>query len=145
MIGEFKKFLLRGNILDLAIGVIIGTAFGKVVSSFVADVLMPPIGMLVGKVDFTNLYLNLSGGDYPSLVEAKKAGAATLNYGLFLGATIDFLITAAAIFLFFKLATRLTTLALKPAQAAASTKACPECCSGVPIAAKRCMYCTSAL
>lgn len=107
MLKEFREFISRGNVLDLAVGIIIGGAFGKIVSSFVADVLMPPIGMLLGKMDFSNLYLSLSGETYASLAEAKKAGAATLNYGLFLNAVIDFVIVGFAIFLLVKAANRM--------------------------------------
>jgi len=99
MLKEFKEFAMRGNVLDMAVGVVIGAAFGKIVTSFVNDLLMPPIGLLLGKVDFSDLYLNLSGGAYPSLAAAKEAGAATLNYGLFLNTVIDFAIVAFAIFL----------------------------------------------
>ena len=99
MLKEFKEFAMRGNVIDMAVGVIIGAAFGKIVTSFTADVMMPPIGLLLGKVDFSNLFLNLSGGAYPSLAEAKKAGAATINYGLFLNNIIDFLIVAFVLFM----------------------------------------------
>jgi large conductance mechanosensitive channel len=99
MFKEFKEFAIKGNVMDLAIGVILGGAFGKIVSSFVADVLMPPIGLLLGKVDFSNLFISLSGNSYASLADAKKAGAATLNYGLFINQVIDFTIVAFAIFL----------------------------------------------
>ncbi len=99
MFQEFKKFILRGNVLDLAIAVVIGGAFGKIITSFVNDILMPPIGLLLGNVDFSNLYINLSGGEYASLAEAQAAGAATINYGVFINTVIDFLIIAFAIFL----------------------------------------------
>ena len=102
MIKEFKEFVMKGNVLDMAVGIIIGAAFGKVVTSFVSDVLMPPIGLLLGKVDFSNLFINMSGKTFESLAEAKKAGAATLNYGLFLNTTIDFLIVGFAVFLMVK-------------------------------------------
>jgi large conductance mechanosensitive channel len=102
MLKEFKEFAMRGNVLDLAVGVVIGAAFGKIVTSFVNDVLMPPIGRLMGKVDFSDLYINMSGQEYPSLAAAKAAGAATLNYGSFLNTVIDFLIVAFAIFLLIK-------------------------------------------
>jgi len=107
MLKEFKEFAMRGNVLDMAVGVVIGAAFGKIVTSFVADVLMPPIGLLLGKVDFSDLYVNLSGTDYPSLAAARAAGAATLNYGTFLNTVIDFLIVAFAIFLLIKQVNRL--------------------------------------
>jgi large conductance mechanosensitive channel len=102
MLQEFKAFAMRGNVLDMAVGIIIGGAFGKIVASFVEDVLMPPIGLLLGKVDFSNLFINLSGRDFPSLEAAKAAGAATLNYGMFLNTVINFLIVAFAIFLLIK-------------------------------------------
>ena len=107
MLKEFKEFAMRGNVLDMAVGVVIGAAFGKIVTSFVADVLMPPIGLLLGKVDFSDLYVNLSGTDYPSLAAARAAGAATLNYGVFLNTVIDFVIVAFAIFLLIKQVNRL--------------------------------------
>jgi large conductance mechanosensitive channel len=142
MINEFKKFALRGNVMDLAIAVILGGAFGKIVSSFVADIMMPPIGLLLGKVDFSNLYLSLSGEHYASLEEAKKAGAATLNIGVFLNQVIDFLIVAFAIFLVVNLLNK-----LKRAEevAAPATKECPFCLSQVPAGASRCPQCTSDL
>ena len=142
MFREFKTFIMRGNVIDLAVGIIIGGAFGKIITSFVGDVLMPPIGLLLGKVDFSSLFLNLSGTSYPTLAEAKKAGAATLNYGLFINTVIDFLIVAFAIFLVVKQYNRLQ----KPAPAAApTTKDCPQCCTAIPLAAKRCPSCTSTL
>jgi large conductance mechanosensitive channel len=107
MLREFREFAMRGNVLDMAIGVIIGAAFGKIVTSFVNDVLMPPIGLLLGKVDFSDLYLSLSGGEFPSLAAAKAAGAATLNYGVFLNTVVDFLIVSFAIFLLIRQVNRL--------------------------------------
>ena len=107
MLDEFKKFILRGNVVDLAVGIVIGAAFGKIVSSLVTDVLMPSIGMLVGNVDFSGLFVNLSGNSYPTLAAAKEAGAATLNYGLFINAVVDFVIISAAIFVVVKLVNRL--------------------------------------
>jgi large conductance mechanosensitive channel len=108
MLKEFKEFAMRGNVLDMAVGIIIGAAFGKIVSSLVEDILMPPIGLLLGKVDFSSLFLNLSGQSYPSLETAKAAGAATLNYGIFINAIINFLIVAFAIFLLIKQVNRFT-------------------------------------
>jgi large conductance mechanosensitive channel len=142
MIKEFKEFAMRGNVMDLAIGVILGGAFGKIVSSFVADILMPPIGLVLGKVDFSNLYLNLDGGSFASLAEAKKAGAATLNYGFFLNQVIDFTIVAFAIFLVIKALNR-----MKTAEAAvpATVKDCRFCLSSIPLGATRCPHCTSEL
>ena len=143
MLQEFKKFALQGNVLDMAIGIIIGAAFGKIVSSLVADVLMPPIGLLVGKIDFSSLFLNLSGQDYASLAAAKAAGAPTINYGIFLNNILDFLIVAFVIFLLVKQVNRLKA---KEAPAAApGTRDCPRCLSPVPLKASRCAHCTSDL
>jgi large conductance mechanosensitive channel len=142
MLSEFKKFALRGNVMDLAIAVILGGAFGKIVSSFVADIMMPPIGLLLGKVDFSNLYLNLSSASFVSLEEAKKAGAPTLNYGLFFNQVIDFVIVAFAIFIVVNLLNK-----LKRAEevTAPATKDCPFCLSANPVGATRCGHCTSDL
>jgi large conductance mechanosensitive channel len=140
MLKEFKEFAMRGSVLDLAIGIIIGGAFGKIVSSFVADVVMPPIGLALGKVDFSSLYINLSGQSYPSLSEAKKAGAATINYGIFLNTVIDFLIVAFVIFLVVKMVNKMKREA--PA-GSPSTKSCPLCLSQIPLAARKCAFCTS--
>ena len=142
MLKEFKEFAMKGNVLDMAVGIIIGGAFGKIITSFVGDVLMPPIGLLLGKVDFSSLYLNLSGKTYESLSEAKKAGAATLNYGIFLNTVLDFLIVAFVIFLLVKQVNRLRAPA---APAALSTKDCPYCASAIAIKASRCPNCTSQL
>ena len=142
MFKEFKEFAMRGNVLDMAIGIIIGAAFGKIVSSFVADVLMPPIGLLLGKVDFSNLFINLSGQTFPSVEAAKAAGAATLNYGMFLNTVIDFLIVAFAIFLLIKQVNRLMPKK-EEAPPAPSNKECPRCLSQIPIKATRCAHCTS--
>lgn len=142
MFKEFKEFVMRGNVLDMAVGIIIGAAFGKIVSSFVADVLMPPIGLLLGKVDFSNLFINLSGQSFLSVQAAKAAGAATLNYGMFLNTLIDFLIVAFAIFLMIKQVNRFT-VKKEEAPAAPTTKECPHCLSQIPIKATRCAYCTS--
>ena len=144
MLKEFKEFAAKGNVIDLAVGVVIGGAFGKIVSSFVSDVLMPPIGLLLGKVDFSNLFINLSSKPVETLAEAKKAGIPTLNYGIFLNTTIDFLIVAFAIFLVVKQVNRLKS---KPAPASAepTTKDCPQCCSPVPVKAVRCPHCTSSI
>jgi large conductance mechanosensitive channel len=143
MLKEFKEFALRGNVLDLAIGVIIGGAFGKIVSSFVSDVLMPPIGKLLGGVDFSNLFVVLGPGEYATLAAAKEAGAATLNYGSFINTLIDFLIIAFSIFLVVKAVNRAMP---KPAPAAApAMKDCPHCCSSIPAKATRCAHCTSAV
>jgi large conductance mechanosensitive channel len=141
---EFKEFAMRGNVLDMATGIIIGAAFGKIVSTFVSDVLMPPIGLLLGKVDFSNLFLNLSGRPITTLAEAKAAGAATINYGLFLNTLIDFLIVAFAIFLLIRQVNRLKRQP-QPTPAAPPTKDCPYCVSSIAIKASRCPHCTSEL
>jgi large conductance mechanosensitive channel len=143
MLKEFKEFAMKGNVLDMAIGVIIGAAFGKIVTSFVSDVLMPPLGLLLGRMDFSNLFINLSGTSYASLADAKKAGAATLNYGLFLNTVIDFVIVAFVIFLVVKQVNRMRAPA--PAPPAPATKSCPLCTSAIPAAAKRCPQCTADL
>jgi len=142
MLKEFKEFILRGNVLDLAVAVIIGAAFGAIVNSFVQDILKPPIGLLLGRVDFSNLFINLSGTPYTSLADANAAGAATINYGLFLTAIINFLIISLAIFLVVKAANKLQKP--KPAEAP-TTKECPHCCTTIPIKATRCPNCTSEL
>ncbi len=142
MLKEFKEFAMRGNVLDLAVGIIIGAAFGKIVTSFVSDILMPPLGLLLGNIDFSNLFIDLSGRHIATLEEAKKAGAATINYGLFLGAIIDFLIVAFAVFLLVRQVNRLKS---KPEPAAPSTRACTYCLSTIPLKATRCPNCTSQL
>jgi len=142
MFKEFKEFAMKGNVLDMAVGIIIGAAFGKIVTSFVADVLMPPLGLLLGKMDFSNLFVNLSGQDFPSVAAAKTAGAATLNYGIFLNTIIDFIIVAFAIFL---LVRQVNKLKRQPAQAPPNTKDCPFCVSPMPMQATRCPHCTSQL
>lgn len=142
MLKEFKDFALRGNVIDLAVGVIIGGAFGKIITSFVSDILMPPFGLLLGKVDFANLFIDLSGYGYTSLANAKDAGAATLNYGLFINNIIDFVIVAFVIFLFIRTINRMK----KPAPALApTTKPCPHCITDIPLQATRCPHCTSTL
>ena len=142
LLREFREFAIRGNVIDLAIGVVIGAAFGKIVTSFVNDVLMPPLGLLLGRVDFSNLFLNLSSQHYATLAEAKQAGAATLNYGLFINTVIDFAIVAFAIFLLIQQINRLTRRNAAPAPA---TKPCPYCLTAIPLAATRCPSCTSHL
>ncbi|HKB08319.1 MAG TPA: large-conductance mechanosensitive channel protein MscL [Candidatus Polarisedimenticolia bacterium] len=143
MLQEFKKFALQGNVLDMAIGIIIGAAFGKIVSSAVNDILMPPIGLLVGNLDFSSLFLNLSSQPYETLALAKAAGAPTLNYGIFLNNVIDFVIVAMVIFMLVK---QINRLKAKPAPAAApTTRECPRCLSSVPLKASRCAFCTSDL
>lgn len=142
MFKEFRDFVMRGNVLDLAVAVIIGTAFGKIITSLVNDLLMPPVGLLLGGVDFANLFLNLSGTPYASLAEAQAAGAPTVNYGLFLNTVIDFVIVAIVIFL----VVRTTNRMRRPAPAAApATRECPHCLSTIPLKATRCPQCTSEL
>jgi large conductance mechanosensitive channel len=140
MLKEFKEFAMRGNVLDMAVGIIIGAAFGKIVTSFVEDVMMPPLGRLIGHVDFSNLFVNLKEGPHFDTVAAAKAAAMpTLNYGLFINTVINFLIVAFAVFLLLRVVNR---WAKKPA-AAPTTKDCPQCAMSIPIAAKRCGHCTS--
>ncbi len=145
MLKEFKAFIMRGNVIDLAVAVIIGAAFGKIISSLVTDVLMPPIGLVLGKVDFSNLYLNMSGKPFESLAQAKAAGAATINYGLFLNATIDFVIVAFVLFLVIRTANKMQAAMSKAVPAAPATKDCPYCAMAIPVTAKRCGHCTSNL
>jgi len=140
MLKEFKEFAMRGNVLDMAIGIIIGAAFGKIITSVVNDILMPPIGLVLGKVDFSNLFINLSGKSYATLEAAKAAGAATIKYGVFINTVIDFIIVAFAIFLLVRQVNRLKR---QEAPAAPTTKECPFCFSLVPIKATRCPHCTS--
>ena len=143
MLKDFKEFVMRGNVLDLAVGIVIGVAFGRIVSSFVADVLMPPLGLLLGGVDFSNLFVNLSGGNFATIAEAKAAAAPTLNYGLFLQTIFDFLIVAFAIFLLIRQVNRLKREPdIVPAP---STKNCPFCVSTIALEATRCPNCTSQL
>lgn len=138
---EFKEFAMKGNVLDLAVAVIIGAAFGKIVTSFVSDILMPPLGLVLGNVNFSSLFLDLSGKGYATLEEAKKAGAPTLNYGSFIQTIIDFLLVVIPVFLLVRWANRFKA----PAPAPAATKDCPFCTSAIPIKAIRCPQCTSEL
>ena len=142
MLEEFKKFAMRGNVVDMAVGIIIGAAFGKIVSSLVSDVIMPPIGKLMGNVDFSSLFLNLGAVPYETLAAAQEAGAPTINYGTFINTVINFLIVAFAIFMVIK---GMNSLKKAEAVPEATTKNCPECLSEIPIAAKRCKYCASAV
>ena len=142
MLKEFKEFAMKGNVLDMAIGIIIGAAFGKIITSFVSDVLMPPLGKLLGNMDFSGLFISLSGQEYATLAEAKEAGAATINYGLFLNTVIDFIIVAFAIFL---LVRQVNKMKKKPVPAPPNTKSCPFCVSSIPVKASRCPHCTSEL
>jgi large conductance mechanosensitive channel len=141
VLKEFKEFAMRGSVLDLAVGVIIGAAFGKIVSSLVDDILMPPIGRLLGQVDFSNLFINLSDKHFDSLAAAKAAGAATLNYGNFINTIINFLIVAFSIFL----VVRSVNKWLPKPPAAVTTKDCPQCAMAIPLAAKKCGHCASQL
>lgn len=142
MFKAFREFAMRGNVLDLAVGVIIGAAFGKIVTSLVNDILMPPIGLALGKVDFANLFVNLSGEKYATLSDAQAAGAVTINYGAFLNTIVDFVIVAFVIFLLVRQINKLQ----KPAAAApAVTKECPFCTSAIALKASRCPHCTSQL
>lgn len=143
MLKEFKAFVMRGSVLDLAVGVIIGAAFGKIISSLVDDVLMPPIGKALGHVDFSNLFINLSETHFDTIAAAKAAGQPTLNYGIFLNTVINFLIVAFCVFVLIQLVNRWFVKA--PAPAAPSTKDCPQCAMSIPIQAKRCGHCTSQL
>ncbi len=144
---EFKKFIMRGNVLDMAVGIIIGAAFGTVVKSLVEDIIMPPIGRLLGGLDFSNLFINLGPGRYDSLAAAQAAGAATIRYGLFLNNLITFLIVAFAVFMIVKAVNRMREMAEKKEAppAAPTTKKCPECLSEIPLEARRCAYCTTVL
>jgi len=144
MLKEFKEFAMRGNVVDMAVGIIIGAAFGKIISSLVKDVIMPPIGVAMGGVDFSNIFINLSGGEYANLAAAKEAGAATLNVGVFINTVIDFAIVAFAIFMMIKLMNRMKREEEAPA-AEPTTKDCPHCLSTIPIQATRCGHCTSEL
>ncbi len=142
MLKEFKEFALRGNVVDMAVGIIIGAAFGKIVTSFVQDILMPPIGRLLGALDFSNYFLSLSGTTYPTLAAAKQAGVPTLNYGVFINTVLDFLIVAFAIFILIRQVNRLKRSEAAPAP---TTKECPHCLSTIPLKATRCAHCTSQL
>ena len=142
MLKEFRQFALRGNALDLAVGIILGAGFTRIVNSFVSDVLMPPIGLLLGRQSFTELFLDLSGESHATLAQAVEAGAATVNYGLFLSAVVDFVIVALAVFFLVKSANRLVP---RPEPEAAPTRPCPFCLSPIPVAASRCAHCTSDL
>ena len=144
MISEFRKFIVRGNVLDLAVGIVIGAAFGTVVKSFVDDILMPPVGRVTGGVDFSDLYVNLSPGEYASLAEAREAGAATINYGLFINNVLAFLIVAFAVFLLVRSYDRFRTLE-ESEPPAANEKDCPFCRMRIPHDASRCGHCTSEL
>ncbi len=140
VLREFKEFALRGNVLDMAIGIILGVAFGKIVASFINDILMPPLGFLLGRVDFSNLFISLTGRRFESLAAAKAAGAPTLNYGVFFNEVFNFLIVAFAVFLLVRQVNR-----FRRQQAPPALKECPHCCSMIPAKATRCGACTSEL
>ena len=140
IIEEFKEFAMRGNVIDMAVGIIIGTTFAKIVQSFVDDVLMPPIGLLIGKVDFSNLYINLTSVHYQTLAEAKEAGVPTLNYGVFLNHVIHFLIVAFVLFLFVRQMNR-----IRRPKEEINEKECPFCFTKIASKAVRCPSCTSSL
>ena len=141
MLKEFKTFAMRGNVLDLAVALVIGAAFGKVVTSFVADILMPPVGMVLGKADMSNLFIELSSTKHATIAEARAAGAATINYGLFLNTIVDFLIVAFAIFLIVRAVNRWQ--APKTVVEAPKMRECPFCLSSIPSRATKCLHCTS--
>lgn len=142
MFKEFKEFAMKGNVLDLAIGIIIGAAFGRIVTSLVNDIIMPPIGLLLGRINFADMFVSLSGTSYPTLAAAKEASAATLNYGLFINEVINFLIVAFAVFLVVRQINKMK----KPAPVVEpATKECPHCLSVIPLKASRCAFCTAEL
>jgi large conductance mechanosensitive channel len=148
MMSEFKEFILRGNVMDMAVGIIIGVAFGTIVTSLVNDIIMPPIGFLLGNVDFSSLYINLSGTDYASLSEAKAAGAAIIAYGAFINTIINFLIIALAVFLMIRVINNMVKMGKKREEETAAepaTRECPFCLSSIAIKATRCSHCTSQL
>jgi large conductance mechanosensitive channel len=145
MLKEFKDFAMRGNVVDMAVGIIIGAAFGAIVKSLVTDVIMPPIGLLLGGVDFTNIFITLSGGDYASLAEAQEAGAATINIGVFINQVISFIIVAFAVFLLIRAINNLKKKEEEAPAPAPDSKDCPYCLSSIPIKATRCAHCTSQL
>ena len=142
IVQEFKEFAVKGNVMDMAVGIIIGTAFGKIVSSLVSDVIMPPVGLALGGVDFSNMFITLSGQVYPSLEAAKAAGTVTMNYGIFINTIIQFVIVAFALFLMIKWVNKLKKETPPPEP---NTKECPYCLSSVPKKATKCAYCTSQL
>jgi large conductance mechanosensitive channel len=142
MFKEFKEFAVKGNVMDMAVGIIIGAAFGKIVGSFVDDVVLPPLGLLLHHVDFSNLFIALGGGDFATIAAAKAAGAPTLNYGLFLNTVLNFLIVAFAVFIMVKQINRWKSA---PAPVAVTTKECPYCASLIPLKATKCAQCTSQL
>ncbi len=146
MLKEFREFALRGNVLDLAVGVVVGGAFGKIVTSLVNDIIMPPVGLLIGGVDFQDLFVDLSGRHSATLADAKAHGAATINFGLFLNATLDFVIVSFAVFIFIRQVNRFVRrISTDKPQPAAAARECPYCVSVIPARAKRCPQCTADL
>jgi large conductance mechanosensitive channel len=141
MLREFREFAMRGNLLDMAIGIVIGAAFGRIISSLVNDVIMPPIGLVLGGFDFANLFVALRGGPFASVAAAKAAGAPTINYGVFINTIVDFIIVAFAVFLLIRGINRMR----REPEATPTTKSCPYCVSTIPLAAVRCPHCTSEL
>jgi large conductance mechanosensitive channel len=140
MLKEFKEFAMRGNVIDMAVGIILGASFGKIVSSLVSDMIMPPIGLVTGKMDFSNLFINLSSTSYATLAEAQKAGVPTINYGIWLMHVIDFALVAFAVFM---LVRAMNQLKRQEPAAAPATRECPLCLSAIPIKASRCAHCTA--
>jgi large conductance mechanosensitive channel len=145
MLKDFKAFVLRGNVLDLAVAVIVGASFGKIITSLVNDIIMPPLGLLLGKVDFSSLFVSLTGAPFASLAEAQAAGAPTLNYGVFVKTLVDFLIVALVVFLLIRIVTRAQKARPTETPPAPTTKECPFCCSTISLKATRCPQCTSEL
>jgi len=145
LLKEFRTFALRGNVIDLAVGVIIGAAFGKITTSLVNDVIMPPIGLALGQVDFSDLYVDLSGGDHASLAAAKEAGAPVIAYGSFINTIIEFAIIAFAVFILVRQINRLRERFHSHPPPAATEKSCPRCLSVIPLAANKCKFCTADL
>ena len=145
MLKEFKEFALRGNVLDLAVGVIVGGAFGKIITSLVNDIIMPPIGLVIGGVDFNDMFIDLSGRHSPTLADAKAHGVATINIGMFLNATLDFLIVAFSVFLLIRQVNRLVRRPMVTPEKPAAARECPYCLSMIPARATRCAHCTSNL
>ena len=143
MIKEFRAFALRGNVIDMGVGIIIGAAFGKIVTSFVGDILTPPLGLLLGRIDFSELFVSLNGVTYENRAAAAAAGALTVNYGQFINQLIDFSVVAFALFFLIRWINKLKGPAPAPAPAGPAPKECPECLSQIPTAARRCMFCTS--
>lgn len=139
MLKEFKEFAMRGNAIDMAVGIIIGAAFGKIITSLVNDLIMPPIGLLLGRVNFNDLFVSLDGKPYATLAAAKTAGAPTLNYGIFLNNVLDFVIVAFAMFLLIRQFNRL----MPPTPVPKTTRECPYCATEIPLKASRCAHCTS--